>query len=90
MRHYYKTHGKHCYLRLLQTKCLKCGISVLYWDCSHGSKVNFNYSPYGKLERQFCRYTMDKLKLKTNFPFIFKGLKELLEKELPSFSACGK
>jgi len=90
MRHFYKTHGKHCYLRSFQTKCLKCGADVLYWECRHGSKVFFNYPPYGKLIRHFCRHTTGKLKVKTDFPVIVKIPKGLLEKESPSCPACGK
>ncbi|MFX1426617.1 MAG: hypothetical protein ACFFBE_09200 [Promethearchaeota archaeon] len=90
MRHFYKSHGKHCYLRSFQTKCTRCGADVLYWECRHGSKVFFNYPPYGKLIRHYCRHATGKFKVKTNFPVIVKKPKGLLEKESPSCPACGK
>ena len=88
MRHFYKTHGKHCYLRSFQTKCSKCGVDVLYWECRHGSKVFFNYPPYGKLIRHYCRYQGGQARRK--FPIVVKGPRSLLEFESPSCPACGK
>ncbi|MHA1914426.1 MAG: hypothetical protein ACW986_13200 [Promethearchaeota archaeon] len=88
MRHFYKTHGTHCYLRSFQTKCTRCGIDVLYWECRHGSKVFFNYPPYGKLIRHYCRHQGGKVGRK--FPVIVKGPKGLLEFESPSCPVCGK
>ncbi|MFX1376488.1 MAG: hypothetical protein ACFFA0_11815 [Promethearchaeota archaeon] len=90
MRHFSKTHGKHCYLRSFQTKCSKCGADVLYWECRHGSKVFFNYPPYGKLIRHFCRRAPGKLNIKRNFPVVVKVPKGLLEQESPSCPICGK
>jgi len=90
MRHFYKTHGKHCYLRSFQTKCRKCGADVLYWECRHGSKIFFNYPPYGKLIRHYCRHFTTNLQRKTKFPVIVKTPKGLLEKESPSCPMCGK
>jgi hypothetical protein len=90
MRHFYKSHGKHCYLRSFQTKCLKCGADVLYWECRHGSKIFFNYPPYGKLIRHYCRYSRTNLQRKKQFPVIVKTPKGLLEKESPSCPMCGK
>ncbi|MHA2392954.1 MAG: hypothetical protein ACXAEX_13495 [Promethearchaeota archaeon] len=90
MRHFYKTHGKHCYLRSFQTECPKCGADVLYWECSHGSKVFFTYPPYGKLIRHYCRHPHGALKQKKKFPVIVKTPKGLLEEESPSCPACGK
>jgi len=90
MRHYYKSHGKHCYLRSFQTKCSKCGADVLYWECRHGSKIFFNYPPYGKLIKHFCRYTKGQPVVKKDFPVIVTTPKGLLEKESPSCPACGK
>ncbi|MFX0083779.1 MAG: hypothetical protein ACFE94_18665 [Candidatus Hodarchaeota archaeon] len=90
MRHFYKTHGKHCYLRSFQSKCSRCGADVLYWECRHGSKVFFNYPPYGKLVRHFCRYNSGRLKVKTKYPVIVKKPKGLLVKESPTCPACGR
>jgi len=90
MRHFYKSHGKHCYLRSFQTKCLKCGADVLYWECRHGSKIFFNYPPYGKLIRHYCRQSKGNLQRKTKFPVIVKSPKGLLENESPSCPMCGK
>ncbi|MFX1325308.1 MAG: hypothetical protein ACFE8N_10140 [Promethearchaeota archaeon] len=90
MRHFYKTHGKHCHLRSFQTVCPRCGADVLYWECSHGSKVFFNYPPYGKLVRHYCRQSIGTLSQKKIFPVIVKTPKGLLERESPSCPACGK
>ncbi|MBN1215241.1 MAG: hypothetical protein JXA99_07325 [Candidatus Lokiarchaeota archaeon] len=54
MRHFYKSHGKHCHLRSFKSNCPKCGADVLFWECTHGSKVFFQYPPYGKLIRHIC------------------------------------
>ncbi|MFW9881251.1 MAG: hypothetical protein ACFFG0_49940, partial [Candidatus Thorarchaeota archaeon] len=90
MRHFYKTHGKHCYLRSFQTKCSKCGADVLYWECRHGSRVFFNYPPYGKLVRHFCRQVTGVTRIKKKFPVIVKIPIGLLKKESPSCPVCGK
>ncbi|MFW9824580.1 MAG: hypothetical protein ACFFE4_16675 [Candidatus Thorarchaeota archaeon] len=90
MRHYYKTHGKHCYLRSFQTKCPKCGNDVLYWECRHGSKVFFNYPPYGKLIRHFCRQYKGDITNRKIYPIIVKPPKGLLEDESLSCPICGK
>ncbi|MFX1488351.1 MAG: hypothetical protein ACFFBI_04335 [Promethearchaeota archaeon] len=90
MRHYYKSHGKHCYLRSFRTKCQKCGADVLYWECRHGSKVFFNYPPYGKLVRHYCRHSLGNLRRKKNFQIIVKTPKGLLDKESPVCHICGR
>lgn len=90
MRHFYKAHGRHCYLRSFQTKCPKCGVDVLYWECAHGSKVFFEYPPYGKLIRHFCRYQSARFDRKRKFPIIVKIPKGLLENSSPSCPVCGK
>ena len=82
MRHFYRTHGRHCYLRSYQTKCPKCGVDVLYWECTHGSKVFFKYPPYGKLVRHFCRYHSARIERKRKFPVVVKISKGLLEKKI--------
>ena len=80
MRHFYKSHGKHCYLRSFQTSCRKCGADVLYWECTHGSKIFFDYPPYGKLRRHYCR-NLDGISHKRKiFPVVVKKPKGLLEK----------
>ncbi|MFX1345370.1 MAG: hypothetical protein ACFFBC_06925 [Promethearchaeota archaeon] len=90
MRHYYKSHGKHCYLRSFQTKCPRCGADVLYWECRHGSKIFFNYPPYGKLIKHFCRHVEGQPRVKKEFPVIVKTPKGLLDQGSPSCPACGK
>ena len=90
MRHFYKAHGRHCYLRSFQTKCPTCDIDVLYWECKHGSKVFFNYPPYGKLIRHFCRHRKGLINIKRTYPIIVKTPKGLLENESPSCPVCGK
>ncbi|MFX1303926.1 MAG: hypothetical protein ACFFBV_03735 [Promethearchaeota archaeon] len=90
MRHYSKTHGKHCYLRSFQTNCPKCHASVLYWECVHGSKVFFEYPPYGKLVKHYCRYRNGKFNLKKKIQIIVKKPKRFLNNQSPSCPVCGK
>ncbi|MFX1308474.1 MAG: hypothetical protein ACFE9M_05665 [Promethearchaeota archaeon] len=90
MRHYYKSHGKHCYLRSFQSKCPKCNADVLYWECTHGSKVFFEYPPYGKLVRHICRHRKGPFNIKRTYPIIVKKPKGLLENQSLSCPICGK
>ena len=90
MRHYYKSHGKHCYLRSFQTSCPKCGKDVLYWECSHGSKIFFEYPPYGKLQRHYCRKDRGLSDKRKEFPIIVKSPKGLLETPYFNCPVCGK
>ena len=90
MRHFYRIHGRHCYLRSFQTICKKCGADVLYWECRHGSKVFFNYPPYGKLIRHYCRHHIGVSKQKKTFRVNVKTPKGLLENSSPSCPVCGK
>ncbi|MFX1380036.1 MAG: hypothetical protein ACFFA4_13180 [Promethearchaeota archaeon] len=90
MRHNYKSHGRHCYLRSFQSKCPKCDASVLYWECTHGSRVFFEYPPYGKLVRHICRHHQRSLNIKKSFPVIVKKPKGLVEKQYPSCPMCGR
>ena len=90
MRHYYKSHGKHCYLRSFQTSCKKCGADVLYWECTHGSKIFFVYPPYGKLQRHFCRKEQRLSNKKKEFPIVVKPPKGLLENPYFNCPVCGK
>ena len=90
MRHFYRSHGRHCYLRSFQTKCPKCGKDVLYWECTHGSKVFFEYPPYGKLIRHTCQKTVEKHYKKANYKIILKIPKGLLVKRSPNCPVCGK
>lgn len=89
MRPLYSTHGKHCYLRSFQTKCPKCGVDVLYWECNHGCKVFFEYPPYGKLLKHICRRDIYKNR-KKKYTIIVKKPKKLLETASPSCPVCGK
>ena len=90
MRHYYKSHGKHCYLRSFQSRCPRCNANVLFWECAHGSKVFFEYPPYGKLVRHICRYRKGSYNLKNPHPVIVKKPKGLLEYRYLSCPICGK
>lgn len=90
MRHFYKSHGKHCYLRSFQTSCPKCGADVLYWECTHGSKLFFQYPPYGKLIRHFCRGRDGVIRTKNKYPVIVKKPKGLIEPAFLSCPICGK
>ena len=88
MRHYSKSHGRHCYLRSFQTSCKKCGADVLYWECTHGSKIFFEYPPYGKLQRHLCRKAQKNKK--NSYPVIVKAPKGLLEDPFFTCPVCGK
>ena len=90
MRHYYKSHGKHCFLRSFQTSCKKCGADVLYWECTHGSKIFFEYPPYGKLQRHFCRIDRRLSNKRKEFPIVVKPPKGLLENPYFTCPVCGK
>jgi hypothetical protein len=90
MRHFYKSHGKHCYLRSFQTNCKKCGADVLYWECTHGSKIFFEYPPYGKLIRHRCLKDRGLLRGEKNFPIVVKAPKGLLVESYHSCAVCGK
>jgi len=90
MRHYYKSHGKHCYLRSFQTSCKKCGADVLYWECTHGSKIFFEYPSYGKLQRHYCRKDRVLSNKKKQFPIVVKSPKGLLEDPYFNCPVCGK
>lgn len=89
MRKPFRSHGSHCYLRSFQTTCSKCGDEVLYWECTHGSKLFFNYPPYGKLIRHICRRPPAN-DPKKNYPVIVKKPNGLLVKASPSCPVCGK
>ena len=85
----FRSHGKHCYLRSFKTTCRKCGDEVLYWECTHGSKLFFNYPPYGKLIRHYCRRPPIKDPRK-HYPITIKKPKGLLENASPSCPVCGR
>ncbi len=89
MRHNYKSHGRHCYLRSFKTNCKKCGREVLYWECTHGSKLFFNYPPYGKLIRHNCR-GIDYKNRKKSYNVIVKTPSKNLINPSPSCPVCGK
>jgi uncharacterized C2H2 Zn-finger protein len=90
MRHYSKSHGSHCYLRSFKTSCPRCGADVLYWECTHGSKIFFQYPPYGKLQKHFCRMSKLNINKKKVFPVIIKSPKGLLEDPFITCPVCGK
>lgn len=85
----YRSHGKHCYKRSFPTKCPRCGEEVLYWECTHGCKVFFEYPPYGKLIRHRCK-KQNKKNTKNKYPVIVKGPLGMPEINFPSCPACGK
>ena len=86
----YRSHGKHCHLRSFQSSCPRCGEDVLYWECTHGSKVFFQYPPYGKLIRHICKKNYGKSKHPSKYQIIVKRPNSLLEKASPSCPTCGK
>ena len=89
MRHFYKSHGKHCHLRSFKSNCSKCGADVLFWECTHGSKVFFEYPPYGKLIRHICKKSRQNTK-KNRFRIIVKNPRESLLKPPIQCDICGK
>lgn len=90
MRHFSRSHGRHCYLRSFHTKCPKCKADVLYWECRHGCKVFFEYPPYGKLQRHYCRKRELTYSKKNHFPVIVKIPKGILVDASISCPVCGK
>ena len=90
MRHYYKTHGKHCYLRFFQNKCPKYNDNILFWECTHGSKYFFEYPPFGRFLRHFYRISRSTVIIKKNFRNIVKKQREISLKKSPSCPICGK
>ena len=48
-------HGAYCRLRSFPTKCPVCKSPVLYWECTHGARVFFDYPIYGKAIRHICQ-----------------------------------
>ncbi len=89
MRHYSKIHGKHCHLRSFKTTCRKCGADVLYWECTHGCKVFFDYPPYGKLIRHHCMPTTN-FSRKNKYKVIVKPPQKLFESHIINCPICGK
>ena len=87
MKLFYRSHGKHCHIRSFPTKCRKCGSEVLYWECSHGSKIFFDYPIYGKLIKHKCPINKNKRK---EYPLLVKGPEDLFVKDSFSCPACGK
>jgi hypothetical protein len=90
MRHFYKSHGKHCYLRSFKTSCPTCGADVLYWECTHGSKIFFEYPPYGKLIKHYCRKYLSSKSQKNKFKVIVKIPNRIFENPKVSCPVCGK
>jgi hypothetical protein len=90
MRHFYKSHGKHCYLRSFKTSCPTCGADVLYWECTHGSKIFFEYPPYGKLVKHYCRKHLSSKSSKNKFKVIVKTPNRLFENSNISCPICGR
>jgi len=90
MRHFYKSHGKHCYRRSFQTKCPICNADVLYWECAHGCKVFFEYPPYGRLVKHYCRHHLSVSPKKDRYRIIVKKPLGLLINPYLSCPVCGK
>ncbi|TXT66522.1 MAG: hypothetical protein BAJALOKI1v1_280020 [Promethearchaeota archaeon] len=89
MRHFSRSHGRHCYLRSFKSECPRCGADILYWECTHGSKVFFEYPPYGKLIKHICKRRRQK-NIKKRHKNIVKTPKGLLENPNVFCPACGK
>jgi len=63
---------------------------VLYWECTHGSKIFFQYPPYGKLQKHYCRKNELNIYKKKVLPVIVKSPKGLLEDPFITCPVCGK
>ncbi|MHA1681671.1 MAG: hypothetical protein ACTSUE_11735 [Promethearchaeota archaeon] len=42
-------HGKWCRTRSFPTTCSACGAKLLFWACSHGCRVMFEFDKFGRL-----------------------------------------
>ncbi|MHA1196005.1 MAG: hypothetical protein ACTSRH_06075 [Promethearchaeota archaeon] len=90
MRHYYKSHGSHCFLRAFLTQCPRCGKDVLYWECTHGSKVFFEYPPYGKLIKHYCRQSLTRYTKRIKEQVIVRIPEKIFESSNFTCPSCGK
>jgi len=82
-------HGNHCLLRAFKSICPKCKNDVFYWECSHGSKVFFEYPVYGRLIRHKCQKHLNQEKIQNKYQIQVK-IPVFLEKDVFSCSICGK
>lgn len=48
-------HGPHCRLRSFPTKCPRCHSTVIFWQCTHGCKLFFEYPIYGRTLKHICK-----------------------------------
>ncbi|MHA1372035.1 MAG: hypothetical protein ACTSWN_02820 [Promethearchaeota archaeon] len=66
-------HGKWCRTRSFPFICKSCGARLLYWECSHGSKVVFEFDSRGRLKgKHKCKKTItnkNKAKKKQYFDY---------------------
>ncbi len=84
-----RIHGKHCLLRAFKTVCPRCKNDVFYWECSHGSKVFFEYPIYGRLIRHKCKKHLTKENLKKKNHIKVK-ISLFIEKDNFGCPICGK
>ncbi|MCK4287430.1 MAG: hypothetical protein KAX18_14565 [Candidatus Lokiarchaeota archaeon] len=63
---------------------------MLYWECTHGSKIFFEYPPYGRLQRHFCRKDRGLSNKRKEFPIVVKSPKGLLGNPYFNCPVCGK
>jgi len=84
-----RIHGKHCLLRAFKTVCPRCKNDVFYWECSHGSKVFFEYPIYGRLIRHKCKKHLTKENLKKKDHIEVK-IPFFIEKDNFGCPICGK
>lgn len=81
-------HGTHCRLRSFPTKCPRCKSPVLYWECSHGAKLFFDYPIYGRAFKHRCGKVIEKrTNVKLSRPEQFQ---QSLKEKKYSCPACGK
>ncbi|MHA1438334.1 MAG: hypothetical protein ACTSPD_12225 [Promethearchaeota archaeon] len=90
MKSLIKSHGKHCRLKSFPTHCPKCNANVLYWECSHGSKIFFNYPIYGKLIKHKCMVSNNNYRTIKYRTIIKKPLYLINNNPSRSCPACGK
>lgn len=48
-------HGSHCRLESFPTKCPRCHSPVIFWQCTHGCKIFFEYPIYGRALKHICK-----------------------------------
>jgi hypothetical protein len=77
-------HGPHCRLRSFPIKCKKCGELAMFWECTHGCRVLFQYPIYGRPIRHICSNSIVK-KSKKNYVLVPHGEHKLQQIERTTY-----